>query len=155
MKKLFALILATIPFLAACNWEFHKPTDQMNALNEMQQTDVDFSNRSKEAGMKQAFLEYMEDEAVLLRQNRLPLVGAFAVDYLSSIEDSSFSLTWEPQGADMSRSGDLGFTYGIYSMQINDSTYKGTYVTIWRKQNSGKWKMVLDTGNQGIGKDQE
>ncbi len=147
-------MLAAIPFLTACNWEFHKPTDQMNALNEMQQTDMDFSNRSKEAGMKQAFIEYIEDEGVLLRQNHLPLVGAFAVDYLSSIEDSSFTLTWEPQGADMSKSGDLGFTYGIYSMQIKDSTYKGTYVSIWRRQDNGKWKMVLDTGNQGIGKDQ-
>jgi ketosteroid isomerase-like protein len=36
-------------------------------------------------------------------------------------------------------------------MKDSASTSKGTYVTIWRKQKDGKWKFVLDTGNQGVG----
>jgi len=125
----------------------------MNALNAIQQTDVDFSNRSKEIGMKKAFLEYIEDDGILLRKNRMPIVGADAVDYLSSIDDSSFVLTWEPQGADMSQSSDMGYTYGVYTLKISDSTYKGTYVTIWHKQLNGKWKFVLDSGNEGVGEE--
>jgi len=44
----------------------------------------------------------------------------------------------------------LGFTYGVYTLSIKDSVYKGTYVSIWKKQNDGSWKFVLDSGNEGI-----
>jgi hypothetical protein len=46
----------------------------------------------------------------------------------------------------------MGYTYGIYTLIVNDSAYKGTYVTIWQKQADGTWKFVLDTGNEGVGK---
>ena len=99
MKGPLILLLVSTFFFPACKMEFRKPTERMNALNQIQQTDVDFSNRSREVGMKKAFLEYMEDDGILLRKNRLPIIGADAVDFLSSIDDSSFVLTWEPEGA--------------------------------------------------------
>ncbi|PWT97098.1 MAG: hypothetical protein C5B52_14430 [Bacteroidetes bacterium] len=147
------LLLVFAFLFPACKMEFRKPTERMNALNQIQQTDVDFSNRSREIGMKKAFLEYMEDDGILLRKNRLPIVGADAVDFISSIDDSSFVLTWDPGGADISESSDLGFTYGVYTLKTKDTTFNGTYVTIWRRQQSGKWKFVLDSGNEGIGED--
>ncbi|MFT3946048.1 MAG: hypothetical protein QM763_03660 [Agriterribacter sp.] len=131
--------------------KFKNDKERINALNSIQQADVDFSDRSKEIGMKKAFLEYMDEEAVLLRPHKMPIVGAMAVDFLSSINDSSFTLTWHPEGANVSKSADMGYTYGVYSMQIGDSSYKGTYVTIWQKDKNGRWKFLLDTGNEGIG----
>ena len=122
----------------------------MEAFNEMQQTDVDFSNRSKEVGMKKAFLEYIEPDGVLLQPNSMPVTGADAIDFISSFSDSSVILTWEPLGGNVAASADFGYTYGVYSMQTGDSTRRGTYVTIWKKQADGRWKFVLDAGNEGV-----
>lgn len=152
MKRFFYPLLLLLAFCSCEGFRFEKDKERIEALNQVQQTDIDFSNRSKEVGMKKAFLEYMQDEAVLLRPHRMPIVGARAVDYLSSINDSSFALTWAPKGANVSKSADMGYTYGVYTLTINDSAYQGTYVTIWQKQADGTWKFVLDTGNEGVGK---
>lgn len=151
MAKNCILFLAVGLFLFSCNtYDFKKDKERIAALNEIQQADVDFSNRSREVGMKKAFLEYMQNDAVLLRPDAMPIIGARAVDFISNINDSSLMLTWKPKGANISKSADMGYTYGVYNMKVGDSTYKGTYVTIWQKE-EGKWKFLLDTGNEGVG----
>jgi ketosteroid isomerase-like protein len=145
------ILLIVILGFSSCEFEFRKEDKRVKALNEMQQTDVDFSNYSKEKGIKKAFLEYMEDDGVLLRPNKLPIIGADAVEFLSNMNDSLIELTWEPHGGDVSKIGDMGYTYGVYTLKDSENISKGTYVTIWRKQKDGNWKFVLDTGNQGIG----
>ena len=114
-------------------------------------TDKAFSALSKSQGMKRAFIEYMDNEGVLLRPGHIPVIGANAIDYLSMVNDTAFILTWSPTGAGIAESGDLGYTYGIYNMTMKDTIIKGTYVSIWKKQSDGKWKFMLDSGNEGIG----
>ncbi len=53
--------------------------------------------------------------------------------------------------AEVSASGDLGYTFGGFAFKIKtkagvDTTYYGDYITIWRKQPDGKWKFVFDGG---------
>lgn len=123
-------------------------------VTEIQIIDSEFSDYSKEHGMRKAFLEYIDDDGVMMKDNALPFKGARAIDFIASMNDSSVELTWEPQGGDISTSGELGYTYGIYEMRDgSDQVERGTYVTIWKKQEDGKWKFVLDSGNQGIGRD--
>ena len=115
--------------------------------------DRDFSKRSAETGMKKAFLEFASDTAVLLQKNTMPIVGKTAITKSYKVlSDTGFTLTWEPLAGDISKSGDLGYTYGIYTMvnRANNSSHKGKYVSIWKKQADGSWKWVLDAGNEGI-----
>jgi ketosteroid isomerase-like protein len=121
------------------------------ALQEIQQADIDFSEFSRKHGMRKAFLEYIDDDGIMMRDNAMPLIGAHAIDYITSMNDSSISLTWEPRGGDVAESGDLGYTFGVYEMKDSINIQKGTYVTIWKKQPDGRWKFVLDSGNQGVG----
>jgi ketosteroid isomerase-like protein len=84
------------------------------------------------------------------------VVGRKKIEEIYSKPDTSFSLSWEPLNADISSSGDMGFTYGIYTIHMDSPegdkvTKEGTYVTIWKKNKAGEWKFVLDTGNQGLG----
>jgi ketosteroid isomerase-like protein len=113
--------------------------------------DKSFSEMSRQSGMKKAFIEYIDNEGILLRPNHPPIAGADAIDFLSQLNDSTYTLTWEPSGGEIAESGDLGFTYGIYKLEIEDTLLQGTYVSIWKKQKDGKWKFVLDSGNEGIG----
>lgn len=118
--------------------------------------DRNFSKLSVEKGMNKAFMEYLADDGVLLRPNRMPVVGREKIMELFSRPDTSFSLSWEPLFADVSVSGDLGYTYGIYKIEMDSPdgsplTTDGTYLSVWKKDDKGRWKFVVDTGNQGLG----
>lgn len=61
-----------------------------------------------------------------------------------------YSLTWEPSIAEAS--GDLGYTIGTYHMELQDSEGRplaidGKYMTVWRKQPDGTWKVAVDMFN--------
>jgi ketosteroid isomerase-like protein len=129
-------------------------------LKELMKVDLEFSDLSVKLGSHTAFLSYIDDSCVLLRPNRLPVVGREKIEEMFSKPDTSFTLTWVPISGEISQSGDLGFTYGIYTIHMDDPeghavTKDGTYVTVWKKDKQGKWKFVLDTGNQGTGKKYE
>jgi ketosteroid isomerase-like protein len=117
------------------------------------QTDRDFSAMSVREGMHKAFLFYAADSGVLLRNNSFPIKSRKAIEEkFKGKSDSAFVLTWKPLYEKVSACSDLGYTYGVYSStnNITGEIAKGTYVTIWQKQNDGNWKFILDTGNQGL-----
>jgi ketosteroid isomerase-like protein len=121
-------------------------------ITELQIVDSEFSDYSKQYGMRKAFLEYIDDDGVMMKDQSLPIKGARAIDLISSMNDSTVTMTWEPEGGDIAASGELGYTYGIYEMRDRENNVqRGSYVTIWKKQKDGKWKFVLDSGNQGLG----
>lgn len=138
----------------SCTSKKETPIDLTSEKMDLMEADRNFSDFSAEKGMKAAFMEYIDSNGVLLRPGQLPIVGAHAIDYLLELNDTTYTLKWQPHYAFVSKSADLGYTYGIYALnpKNKDTTVYGTYVSIWRKQANGKWKFVLDTGNEGIGK---
>jgi ketosteroid isomerase-like protein len=58
-----------------------------------------------------------------------------------------FSLQWTAAKADISSSGELGYTTGAYQMTMNGATEKGKYLTEWKKQSDGQWKVAEDIFN--------
>lgn len=147
--SLIASILLIIPQLFSCdnfNTDFKTQAASPATLVQM---DHDFSAMSQRVGMRKAFIHYMADDGVLLRPGFTPIVGADAVEFLSQINDTDYTVSWEPLKGHISQSGDLGYTYGTYKVALEDTVFEGTYVNIWRKKN-GQWKFVLETGNKGI-----
>ena len=72
--------------------------------------------------------------------------------FLNAQEDTSFTMTWMPSGADIASSADMGYTYGVYKVVTADTTLTGTYLNVWKKQPDGQWKFVIDSGNAGTEK---
>ena len=75
------------------------------------------------------------------------LTGFFALPDLK--------ISWHVDRADVARSGDLGYTSGAYEMTFKDATGKpvsdkGKYVTVWKKQKDGTWKVLLDIFNTDL-----
>jgi quercetin dioxygenase-like cupin family protein len=58
-----------------------------------------------------------------------------------------FSLQWTPGKGDVSASGDLGYTAGTYASTMGGASEQGKYVTVWKKQSDGKWKVSDDIFN--------
>lgn len=154
MKDHIFLLLITGLFISitGCN----KPVAPALA-DELLTIDRSFSKLSEEKGMKHAFLEFAGDNVVMLRKNKMPLKGKPALeDQFKTFTDTGFVLTWEPVFAEISESGDLGYTYGIYTSASQNpdgskKENKGTYVSIWKKDPERNWKFVLDSGNEGTG----
>ncbi len=149
MKTLTILLALVIGSVA------YSQTDMEKQKDALKQTDIDFSNLSKDKGMRESFLAFIAETGVLLRPNMMPVEGYEAVKKLLDEGNTDFQLTWAPLFADISNSGELGYTYGTYELTFKDDkgaqvTRKGTYVTIWKKDSKGKWKFVLDTGNPGL-----
>lgn len=153
MDRFFVLIVVFSFILLSCKQKSNK-SESLPDKNEIINADMEFSRLSEEKGMKTAFIEYIDSNGVLLRPNEMPIVGANAIDYLIQQNDTGYSLTWQPNNAEISVSGDLGYSYGIYAMRpaSKDTVIYGTYTSIWKKQKDGKWKFVLDSGNEGIGR---
>ncbi len=138
---------------------FRKPEPPANYEKEklvLLDADRAFSRMSEEKGMKTAFLDYIDSNGVLLRPGYLPIAGADAVDFLSQLPENEYTMKWEPVGGDVAKSGEMGFTYGTFKItpKAQDTVVYGTYVTVWKKQADGSWKMVLDSGNEGVGSEE-
>ena len=155
----FLLFVVIICIMCSCNIFSGKKTTPAGPEDKQKMIEADkaFSAMSVEKGMKNAFLEYIDSNGVLLKPNRYPIIGADAIDYLIQMDDSSYTLEWQPKFGAVAASGDLGYTYGLYALKPKnkDTTIYGTYISIWKKQSDGSWKFVLDSGNEGLSEEQE
>jgi len=100
------------------------------------------------------FVSYYTADASLYPQGMPVATGTDAIrEALTKMSSTpGFSLHWDPAKADVSASGELGFTAGSYQMTMNDAsgrpmTEKGKYVTVWKKQQNGQWKASDDIFN--------
>jgi len=114
---------------------------------EIMQTEQNFEKTVQEQGMHQGFVAFADDHAVLMRNNAL-IIGKQAIDERYKNFNSK-SLSWKPDFIEVSKSGDLGYTYGDYSYTYKDSIGneqidKGIFHTVWKRQEDGSWKFVWD-----------
>jgi ketosteroid isomerase-like protein len=104
-----------------------------------------FCKVSTEKGTRQAFLAYLADDGIIFRPG--PVEGR---KWWSERPDPPGVLTWEPAFADVSRAGDLGYTTGPWEFREKSASDPpvafGQYVTVWRRQPDGSWRVALDTG---------
>jgi ketosteroid isomerase-like protein len=156
MLRVLCILLAIV-YCSACRYK--KPEPAYNYEKEklvLLDADRAFSKMSEEKGMKTAFMDYIDSNGVLLRPGYLPIVGADAVDFLSQLPENEYTMKWEPAGGDIAKSGEMGYTYGTFKITPNtkDTVVYGTYVSVWKKQADGSWKLVLDSGNEGVGQEE-
>jgi ketosteroid isomerase-like protein len=98
-----------------------------------------------------AFAAWFAEDGVALGNGAAPVVGKAAIAKSANWSSSDYQLTWTPTDAAMGPSGDIGYTWGHFEGHSKDAngnpvTTSGRYITIWRKQSDGSWKVVLDAG---------
>lgn len=137
--------------LAAC-----ESAEDDNVLREqVMETDRSFNKMASEKGNSHAFLYYADEMVIKMRDGDYPLVGKFAM--MESFKEKPWDdlkLTWEPLRAEAS--GNIGYTYGNYSVHAKtsdgrDTTYYGNYVSVWKRKHDGSWRYVVDGGSETPG----
>ena len=113
--------------------------------------DREFAQSSVTRGTLKAFLSYLTKDARLMRPDNFPIIGLEKIRAALSPTAHPGILSWQPTFADVSRSGDLGYTYGTYERKenatSNTASESGNYVRIWRREADGTWKVALDLLN--------
>ena len=113
-----------------------------------------FAKLSADSGAVAAFSMYLADSAVQMPSGAAPITGRESiVEAMSSGPD--LKLLWEPRHAEIAISGELGWTWGIYEARFmsdegEEVSSAGKYLNVWRKQDDGAWKVIVDMGNPGV-----
>ena len=115
-------------------------------------TDEEFAKTSLEKGAAEAFLIFLAKDAIQMNQGAPPVEGRDNIYESMKQSTVDYTLAWDPQHADVAAAGDMGWTWGWYTLSYIDSEgkaqeQKGKYLNVWRKDEEGNWRVVVDMGN--------
>ena len=131
---------------------FPSPEHKGDNAATLRQLEADFMKAAAEKGSA-GYMSYYADDAVEVPNGAPVIQGKENIAKgMGFLDDKNNHLVWTPVGADISASGDLGYTYGNYEFHSKDKDGKpvverGKYTSIWKKQKDASWKVVLDMGN--------
>jgi ketosteroid isomerase-like protein len=99
-----------------------------------------------QSGIRFGFLAHLAPAAVVFAPGPVNAVRF----YQGRPATSPARLSWEPSVAVVTAEGDLGWTSGPWQWRSDSLQAQpeatGTFVTLWRRQADGTWRVVLDTG---------
>jgi ketosteroid isomerase-like protein len=151
----FLFILATtllVVIIVGSNTHPFASASAKENADTLRQLEAEFMTAAAERG-SQGYLSYYADDSVELPNGGPIIQGKVNIAKgMGFLDQKDNRLTWTPVGADISKSGDLGYTYGTFEFRSKDKDGKpvvdtGKYTSIWKKQKDGSWKVVLDMGN--------
>ncbi len=128
------------------------PGDPAPGSDLVMSADRAFAEMGSKQGPRAAFVEWVADDAVAF--------GPRGIEYGADVRESfrrgfqgNPQFEWGPTIADLSPSGDMGFTVGearISAAGANGGPPRvsfSKYLTIWKRQPDGGYKFVVDMGN--------
>jgi hypothetical protein len=110
---------------------------------ELEQADLAFAAATKERGVA-GWVDWFAPDGWMWRKT-----GVVARDKIGETMEpllTSGVLAWAPIAS--GKHGDLGFTVGkaTFTGKTPADGWRSTYVTIWKQQPGGAWKVLFDTG---------
>lgn len=100
-----------------------------------------------------AFASFFDENGMTLANRQPPVIGQAAIAAHAKWLPSQYSLTWTPEGGTLSPGGDMGYTWGSYEGRLlgagsSGTVERGRYVTVWKKEPDGAWKILIDSSNE-------
>lgn len=149
MKRLAILCAAAVGLmLTACNQTPDTHDADVKAIHAIEtQWNQDYASKD----LDKISSHYAAD-SLLIIPGEPPTSGQDAIraSLKQMISDPALSLKFQATKVDVSKSGDLAYTQGTYTLAATDpQTHQvindhGCYVTTYRKQADGTWKAVTD-----------
>jgi ketosteroid isomerase-like protein len=140
MVAVVGLLLSVIP-----TWVSQEaiPPD----LLAMAETEREFARTATKKGWRDAFLDFFADDAIAFTPAVVPAKDRIRKQ--PSVPFSELELIWEPRTGDVAASGDLGWLTGpstITNRAKDPKPSYGCYLSVWRKQPDGRWRVLIDIG---------
>ena len=134
LLPLLALALAASHAGAATNAELKE---------ELRQTEAAFAKTMADRDHA-AFVSFLSSETVFFGRGVLRGKAAVADAWKGFYAEKAAPFSWAPDSAEVLDSGELGMTAG----PVFDPSGKrvGTFNSVWRKEQDGKWRIVFDKG---------
>lgn len=125
------------------------PGKSVDYKQEVFDTEHRFAQMAADSGIEVAFSRFAAPDAVLKRGTRLIAGRDSIVAFMEAGRQPGVKLTWEPDFADVSASGDLAYTYGRFVYTFPDTAgiiqqQQGIFHTVWKRQPDGRWLFVWD-----------
>ena len=121
---------------------------------------LDLERRAREAAEAkdlERYVSFYADDASLFWPGAPMVTGRAAIrEFMRAfLSMPAFSLSFETAKVDVSRAGDLAYSYGTNKVTLvdprgNRMKDRGKYLTVYRKQPDGTWKVVADMGNSDL-----
>jgi ketosteroid isomerase-like protein len=127
-------------------WKRNAAKAGMNDSTALTNLDQQTGTQSATQGVAAFYRQYLLRDARLHREGQVPLVETNSI--LGYLERQQWTkLSFDPIAAGMAQSGDLGYTYGKYSLQKKGDSSdfeKGYYVRVWKRDGKGNWKIAME-----------
>lgn len=120
------------------------------AREELMEADRAFARDTAKKGSEAWVAWFAQDGMIVPAEGPLtPGREAVRQRVASFLDDPDLVFTWEPELADVAAAGDMGWTVGHYRAELKRAgeeprVQTGRYLTVWRRQADGNWKVVVD-----------
>ena len=122
---------------------------QPDPLFSLVNTEREFAATSLKEGIRASFWKYFADDGISISP-KPHIYKESALKTPPPAHPLARTLYWEPIVADVSSSGDIGYTMGPASLKDSAKgdapTWYGFYFSIWQRQKDGDWKVAVDIG---------
>ena len=146
----YGILVGCVSLLAGCSPS--APPDTHDAdVKAIKDTEMAWM---RDAGTKdvEKWVSYYTDDGVVLLPNAPAIAGKDNIRAAMKpmMADPKFALQFGSSKVDVSKSGDLAYAQGTYTMNMTDPNTKspamdrGKYLTVFKKQADGTWKAVED-----------
>lgn len=99
-------------------------------------------NLDLRASQARAYRDRLAPGARLYRPNMQPIVGERAI--LNWLAGQRPFASLSGHDAEAARSGDLGYTWGSYTVPEARGGQRGFYVRVWVRERTGQWRIAAD-----------
>lgn len=123
-----------------------KTVEPSGHLADLVEAERSFALYAAGHGTREAFLKYLADDSIIFRPHPVN-----AREWYSEHTEDSGLLSWQPAYAEISSSGDFGYTTGPWEFRADPGDAGpesvGHYVSVWKKRGGEEWRVVIDLGN--------
>lgn len=119
-----------------------------SGVSEILAVDNAFSKAARENGVAAAMATFAADDGRVFLSRTPMISGRAQIAQQYAGWNPQAVLQWQPGGADISARGDMGFSWGRWTLtQPDTETASGNYVSVWRRDGEGNWRFLANIGN--------
>ncbi len=161
MNKIFLLLFVGSVYLIACNNQTNNNLNSQSAVNLDSLASIDAIIKADNAwdslsalNSADGWLSFYTDDAIMMPPGEKVCIdkASRAVSINNMFGLPGASMRFQATKIEVAKSGDLGYSSGVYQFKSKDATGKesletGKFCETWKKQPDGSWKCIVDIWN--------